>query len=119
MSKKDWRWMGPGAAEFRPESNVSWSIGEVGTVWVRGPAWFEKGTGEARFDWSLKQDRPSLNNILLHVGGEEVSIPGFTGEIRHSKPVRSLLDLLSEELLQLYRLDGRDRRKLVAFAEFL
>jgi hypothetical protein len=67
---------------FESESHVTWPIGEVGIVWVRGPARFEKGSGEARFDWSLKADRPALNNILLNVAGEDVSIPGFTGEIR-------------------------------------
>ena len=67
---------------FQSESDVSWPIGEVGIVWVRGPVRFEKGSGEARFDWSLKEDRPALNNILLNVTSEEVSIPGFTGEIR-------------------------------------
>jgi hypothetical protein len=68
--------------EFQSESHVSWPIGQVGIVWVKGPARFEKGSGEARFDWSLKDNQPTLNNILLNVASREISIPGFTGEIR-------------------------------------
>jgi hypothetical protein len=68
--------------EFQSESDVSWPIGGVGIVWVRGPARFEKGSGVARFDWSLEEDRPALNNILLNMASGELSIPGFMGEVR-------------------------------------
>ena len=68
--------------EFTPASNNSWPIGSVGIVWVRGPARFGKGTAEARLDWDVTNGRATLFNVLIERGSEQVSIPGFTGEVR-------------------------------------
>ena len=35
-----------------------------------------------RLDWDLTSDRAALSNLLIETAGEQVSIPGFTGEIR-------------------------------------
>jgi hypothetical protein len=67
---------------FTPGSNNSWPFGSVGIVWVRGAARFENGAAEVRLDWDLGNDRPALNNVLIQAGGEQISIPGFTGEVR-------------------------------------
>lgn len=67
---------------FTPGSNNSWLIGSVGIVWVRGAARFENGAAEVRLDWDLEKDHPALNNVLIESGGEQISIPGFSGEVR-------------------------------------
>lgn len=69
--------------EFKPESNNAWPIGPVGIVWVRGLAQFENGAAQVRLDWDLATYRASLYNILIEAGGEQISIPGFTGEVRN------------------------------------
>lgn len=68
--------------EFRPESNNAWPIGDVGIVWVKGSAQFEKGFAQLRLDWDLSNDRPALSNVLIEAEGEQISLPGFTGDIR-------------------------------------
>ena len=70
-------------SEFTPASNNNWPFGEVGIVWVRGSAQFLNGRAEVRLDWDLTNDRPALFNFLIEAGGEQTSIPGFTGEIRN------------------------------------
>ncbi len=69
--------------EFTPSSNNSWPIGRVGIVWVRGTARFENSVAEVRLDWDLANDHTALYNVLIEHGGEAISIPGFTGEVRH------------------------------------
>jgi hypothetical protein len=69
--------------EFTPSSNNSWPIGGVGIVWVRGTARFENSVAEVRLDWHLENDHAALSNILIEHGGEAISIPGFTGEVRY------------------------------------
>ncbi|MBZ5626848.1 MAG: hypothetical protein LAQ69_50460 [Acidobacteriia bacterium] len=69
-------------SHFKPESNNSWPIGGVGIVWVRGPAQFENGEAEVRLDWDIANDHATLFNILIEAGGEQISVPGFTGEVR-------------------------------------
>jgi hypothetical protein len=68
--------------EFTPESNSAWPIGQVGIVWVKGSAQFEKGIAQVRLDWDLANDRAALYNVLIEAEGEQISLPGFTGEIR-------------------------------------
>ena len=70
-------------SKFTPASTVTWPFGRVGIVWVRGPAEFVNGTVDVRLDWDLTNGRPALNNLLIEAGGEQTSIPGFTGEIRN------------------------------------
>jgi hypothetical protein len=70
-------------SEFTPASTVTWPFGQVGIVWVRGPAKFLNATADVRLDWDLTNDRPALFNVLIEAGGEQTSIPGFTGEIRN------------------------------------
>jgi len=68
--------------EFTPTLNNAWPIGPIGIVWVRGSARFANGVAEVRLDWDLTHDRAALFNVLIEDGGEEVSIPGFTGAVR-------------------------------------
>ena len=68
--------------EFTSTESITWPVGRVGIVWVRGQAQFEKGSAEVRLDWDLSGDRPALNNLLIETGGEQTSIPGFTGDVR-------------------------------------
>jgi hypothetical protein len=68
--------------EFTPNSNNTWPIGRVGIVWIRGTARFENGAAEVRLDWDLANDHTALFNVLIEQGGEQISIPGFTGEVR-------------------------------------
>ncbi len=68
--------------KFTPEESVNWPVGNVGIVWVRGPARFVKGPAEIRLDWDLKDDRPTLFDVLVKAGSDEIAIPGFTGEVR-------------------------------------
>jgi hypothetical protein len=70
-------------SEFTPTSNNNWPFGKVGIVWVQGSAQFLNGTAEVRLDWDLTNDHPALSNFLIEAGGEQTSIPGFTGEIRN------------------------------------
>jgi hypothetical protein len=77
LRKRFGRW-----AEFNPASNNNWPIGQVGIVWVRGSAQFESGQAQVRLDWDLANDHAALFNVLIETGGEEVSVPGFTGDIR-------------------------------------
>jgi hypothetical protein len=78
LRKRFGRW-----AEFNPASNNNWPIGQVGIVWVRGSAQFENGQAQVRLDWDLANDHAALFNVLIETGGEEVSVPGFTGDIRN------------------------------------
>lgn len=68
---------------FTPESNNNYLFGQIGIVWVRGTARFANGTADLRLDWDLANDRVALNNVLIDMGGEQTSIPGFTGAIRN------------------------------------
>jgi hypothetical protein len=77
LRKRFGRW-----AEFRPNENNSWPFGDVGIVWVRGPAQFDNASGQVRLDWDLSNDHPALFNVLIVVGDEQISLPGFTGEVR-------------------------------------
>jgi hypothetical protein len=69
--------------EFTPTSNNAWPFGEPGTVWVRGPAQFSNGPADVRMDWNLANGRATLENILVESGGQQISVPGFTGEVRN------------------------------------
>jgi hypothetical protein len=69
-------------SDFTPASNNSYLFGTVGNVWVRGPAHFHNGEADVRLDWDLTTDHPALSNFLIEAAGEQVSIPGFTGDIR-------------------------------------
>jgi hypothetical protein len=69
--------------KFTPASNVTWPIGPVGIVWVRGPAQFSNGPAEVRLDWDLTNHRAALFDVLVEAGGQQVAIPGFSGEIRN------------------------------------
>jgi hypothetical protein len=69
-------------SEFTPATNNAYPFGTVGNVWVRGPAHFLNGEADVRLDWDLTNDHPALCNLLIEAAGEQVSIPGFTGEIR-------------------------------------
>jgi len=77
LHKRFGRW-----AEFKSNENNSWPFGKVGIVWVKGPAQFENGRANVRLDWDLSNDQPALFNILIVVDNEEISVPGFTGEVR-------------------------------------
>ena len=33
-------------------------------------------------DWDLANDHAALFNVLIEAGGEQISVPGFTGEFR-------------------------------------
>jgi hypothetical protein len=70
-------------SEFTPASNNAWPIGRVGIVWVRGSAKFSNGPAEVRLDWELTNGRAVLFNVLVEAGGQQISVPGFTGEIRN------------------------------------
>ncbi len=70
-------------SKFTPAFNNSWPIGRVGIVWVRGAAQFSNGPAEVRLDWDLTSGRAVLFNILIEAGGQQISVPGFTGEIRN------------------------------------
>ncbi len=70
-------------SEFTPATNNAWPLGQVGIVWVRGPAKFSYGSAEVRLDWDLSKQSPALFNVLILSGGEQTSIPGFTGEVRN------------------------------------
>ncbi len=69
-------------SDFTPATNNGYLFGTVGSVWVRGPAHFLNGEADVRLDWDLANDSPALCNLLIEAAGEQVSIPGFTGEIR-------------------------------------
>jgi hypothetical protein len=69
-------------AEFSPHESNSWPIGQIGIVWIRGPAQFMAGPAQVRLDWDLANDHAALFNILIETGGGQISVPGFTGEIR-------------------------------------
>jgi hypothetical protein len=69
-------------SQFTPTSSAVWPVGQVGIVWVRGPARFESGPAEVRLDWDLTNDHAALFNVLIEAGGEQISVPGFTGELR-------------------------------------
>jgi hypothetical protein len=68
-------------SEYTPKSNVTWPIGPVGIVWVRGSAQFSNGPANVRLDWHLTNGRTALFDVLIETGGEQTAIPGFTGEI--------------------------------------
>lgn len=55
----------------------------VGIVWIRGPAQFETGTAQVRLDWDLANGHAALFSVLIESGGGQISVPGFTGEIRN------------------------------------
>jgi hypothetical protein len=78
LRKRLGRW-----AEFSPRENNSWPVGEVGIVWIRGPAQFEAGPAQVRLDWDLANDHAALFNVLIETGGGQIAVPGFTGEIRN------------------------------------
>jgi hypothetical protein len=78
LRKRLGRW-----AEFSPLENNSWPIGQVGIVWIQGPAQFETGSAQVRLDWDLANDHAALSNILIETAGGQISVPGFTGEIRN------------------------------------
>jgi len=69
-------------SDFTLASSNSYLFGDVGIVWVRGSAHFLNGEADVRLDWDLTNDQPALSNLLIEAGGEQISIPGFTGEIR-------------------------------------
>ena len=69
-------------SQFTPTSSAVWPVGQVGIVWVRGPARFESGPAEVRLDWNLTNGHAALFNVLIEAGGEQISVPGFTGEFR-------------------------------------
>jgi hypothetical protein len=71
------RWTG-----FKTATGVTWPLGEVGIVWIKGPAQFEKGNAQVRLDWNLSSGKAVLTNLLIEVSGEQISIPGFTGTVR-------------------------------------
>lgn len=68
--------------EFTPETNNAWPIGPVGIVWIRGSARFERNIADVRLDWDLAGREAASFNLLIPVGGEETSIPSFTGQPR-------------------------------------
>ena len=45
---------------------------------MKGPAQFENGPADVRLDWDLSNDQAALFNMLIIVGNEEISVPGFT-----------------------------------------
>lgn len=69
--------------DFTPASNNGWAIGQVGIVWIRGSARFLNAPAEVRLDWDLTNNRATLFDVLIEAGGEQIAIPGFTGEIRN------------------------------------
>ncbi len=68
--------------QFTPKTSNGWPIGEVGIVWIRGPARFDLGPADVRLDWDLADGHAALYNLLIEPGGEQISIPGFSGEVR-------------------------------------
>jgi hypothetical protein len=68
--------------DFSPRENNAWPIGTPGIVWVRGPARFASGAAVVRLDWELGRETTALYNLLIELDGEQISIPGFSGEIR-------------------------------------
>lgn len=78
LRKRFGRW-----AEFKPTENNSWPFGDVGIVWVRGSAQFENASGQVRLDGDLANDQAALSNILIIVGDEQISVPGFAGAVRN------------------------------------
>jgi hypothetical protein len=78
LRKRLGRW-----AEFSPHENNEWPLGQVGIVWIRGPAQFDAGPAQVRLDWDVANDHAAIFNILIETGSGQISVPGFTGEIRN------------------------------------
>jgi hypothetical protein len=68
--------------DFKPELTNVYPFGGIGIVYIQGPAQFEKSEAQLRLDWDITNSHATLNNILIEAKGEQIAIPGFTGEVR-------------------------------------
>jgi hypothetical protein len=67
--------------EFKSIYRNEYPIGQVGIVWISGPAVFDSGSAKVRLDWDLGSGRPKLFNLQVERGESIASIPGFTGTV--------------------------------------
>ena len=69
--------------DFKPMTNNDYPIGNVGIVWVSGPAISESGPATLRLDWEIRSGSPKLFNFQVErgAGTSTISVPGYTAKV--------------------------------------